>query len=362
MPADAPVFRSDHQSKIDNRDRIALRLQDALTALAKISLVFCGDGASADEVLDVDDYIQTVLIGESLVANRGFNHRDLVRRYRTKPGHIFAGREVAASGISSRYKGQVKKLIDSRDPGFQATDGITSGSAMKVACIAAFFLGDFATLVDNTDRITRITHNSMDARLAALLVTLRFRQIFLEEDDCTDDLRRALVRAIAQLEIANSGFFLETFDQGAILVKKSMDSTRLLAGLNEVIGLSHIATSVPIAACLWSFRPIDLGAVLAGWQVHDKHLIRAGDMAIEHRHWRYQTHKRHFLELGYTGADSKLLNEESSSHFDLDTLFSIAFSLSAAQHGLRQCVQEGELDEFTDNLEVLSKNLVELSA
>lgn len=332
-----------------------------MVALAKVSLVYCLNGATDEELLDVDDYIQTILIGESLVANRGVNHRDLVRRYRTKPGHIIAGREVAASGISSSYQGQLKKLIDSRDIAFRATDGITGGSAMKVACIAAFFVSDFEALVRNTDAITRITHHSTDARLAALLAVLRFRQIFLEKDRSTGHLRSTLLRAIAQLEIAGSDFFLDMFDQGAALVDQPSSPAQLLAELNDVVGLSHISTSVPIAACLWSCRPVEMSAVLATWDIHDKQTMRAGDVVIEHRRWRYQPHRRHFLDLGYTEKDSRLLKAESYSHFDLDTFFSTAFSLVAAQHGIGGCIREGELDELTDNLPMLSRNLIDMS-
>jgi hypothetical protein len=344
-----------------NEERLIGRLEDALLALAKVSLVFCCDGATEDELLDVDDYIQTILIGESLIANRGVNHRDLVRRYRTKPGHIIAGREVAASGISSSYKGQLKKLIDSRDVAFRATDGITGGSAMKVACIAAFFVADVENLVRNTDAITTITHNSTDARLAALLVVLRFRQIFLEKDPSTDYLRSTLIRAIGQLDIAGSDFFVQMFDQGASRVNEPSSPARLLAELNDVVGLSHVATSVPISACLWSFRALDMSTMLATWDLHNKREIRAGDVTIEHRNWQYQAHRRHFLDLGYTERDSRLLKEESYSHFDLDTFFSIAFSLQAAQHGVDDGIREGELDELTDNLHMLSRNLIELS-
>jgi hypothetical protein len=353
--------RNDPRAEAIDKDRIASRLHDSLIALAKISLLYSSEGGSDQEILDVDDYIQTILIGESLVANRGFNHRDLVRRYRTKPGHIIGGREVAASGISARYKGQVKKLIDSRDLDFRADDGITSGSAMKVACIAAFY-EDMAALVENTDRITRITHDSIDSRLAALLTVLRYRQVFRDEENSTGHLRAALAGAIGQLGIAGSEFFLELFDAGAAMVASSEDPVRLLARLNAVIGLSHIATSVPIAACLWSFRRVDLAAVLTGWSLHDKYEIRAGDAVIEHRDWRYEPHRRHFLALGYTAGDSRLLGEDARSHFDLDTFFSIAFSLLAAQYGLQDCVRDGELDEFTDNLDVLARNLVELSS
>ena len=355
------ILRENRSFLVINKGRIASRLRDSLAALAKVSLVYSVDGGTVQEILDVDDYIQTILIGESLVANRGFNHRDIVRRYRTKPGHIIAGRGIAASGISTHYNGQVKKLIDSRDLAFRATDGITGGSAMKVACIAAFYLEDTASLVKNTDEIIKITHNSIDSRLAALMTVLRFRQIFLEQENTTGHLRHALVEAIDYLGFGGSAFFLELFDKGAALVEHGDDPARLMVSLNEVIGISHVATSVPIAACLWSFRPVDLRAVLSNWSLHDKYEIRAGDVVIKHGEWRYQYHRQHFLALGYTASDSRLLGEEPRSHFDLDTFFSISFSLLACQYGIQDCVREGELDEFTDNLDVLARNLVDLS-
>lgn len=347
------------KSPVD-KDRLVSRLRDSLTVIAKVALLYSSDGGTEQEILDVDDYIQTLLIGESLVANRGFNHRDLVRRYRTKPGHLIGGREVAPSGISVRYKGQVKKLIDSGDLDFAATDGITSGSAMKVACIAAFFGEDLDALVDNTDRITRITHASADSRLAAQLTVLRYHQIFFERENSIEWLRNALVDAIQRLRIAGSDFFLENFDSGAALVETHPDSLRLLAALNEGVGLSHVATSVPISACLWSFRPIDLRAVLTGWSLFDHRVVHTAEREIAHSDWNYRPHRQHFLDLGYTVDDSRMLGPDARCHFDLDTLFSIAFSMEAAQRGLQGSVEEGELDELTDNLDVLALNLVEL--
>jgi hypothetical protein len=345
---------------LTDRERITAQLHAALLAIAKVSYLYSGDGSTAQEIMDIDDYIQTVLIGESLVANRGFNHRDLVRRYRTKPGHIIDGREVAASGISAWYKGQIKKLINSRNLDFRAPDGITSGSAMKVACIAAFYADDIAALCANTDRITRITHASADARLAALLTVLRYHQIFAGAKNSTAQLREALLAAKEQLDITGGEFFLELFDAGTVLVDTYEDPVALLIGLNRIIGLSHLATSVPISACLWTFRPIDPLEVLESWTLFNHSEINTGCTTIPHSDWNYAPHRRHFLDLGYTGADSRLLDGEPRSHFDLDTLFSIAFSMLAAQHGLKDLVRGGELDEFTDNLYVLAKNLVEI--
>ena len=343
-----------------DRERIASQLYNALQALAKTSYLYSKDGGTADEILDIDDYIQTVLIGESLVANRGFNHRDLVRRYRSKPGHIIDGREVAASGISAWYKGQIKKLINSRDLDFCARDGITSGSAMKVACIAAFYADDIAALTDNTDRITRVTHASADARLAALLTVLRYHQIFVGANNSTAYLRDALLTAKQQLDITGGEFFLELFDVGAALVDKYEEPVQLLSELNCVIGLSHLATSVPISACLWTFCPIEPHEVLENWTLFNHSEINTGSVTIPHSDWNSAPHRQHFIDLDYTVTDSRLLGVEQRSHFDLDTLFSIAFSILAAQNGLGNMVQDNEIDEFTDNLYILSKNLVEI--
>lgn len=343
-----------------NRERIATQLYNALLALAKTSYLYSKDGGTSEEILDVDDYIQTVLIGESLVANRGFNHRDLVRRYRTKPGHIIDGREVAASGISAWYKGQIKKLINSRDLDFLAQDGITSGSAMKVACIAAFYADDIAALSENTDRITRVTHASADARLAALLTVLRYHQIFVGANNSTAYLRDALLTAKKQLDITGGDFFLELFDAGAALVDNFEEPVQLLTELNRIIGLSHLSTSVPISACLWTFRSIDPHVVLKNWTLFNHFEINTGSVTIAHSDWNNAPHRQHFIDLGYTVADSRLLGVEQRSHFDLDTLFSIAFSILAAQNGLGDMVLGNELDQFTDNLNILSKNLVEI--
>lgn len=356
------IFRPDSSKLAVDEDRIVSRLRDSLAIIAKVALLYSSDGGTDEEILDVDDYIQTLLIGESLVANRGFNHRDLVRRYRTKPGHIIDGREVAPSGISVRYKGQVKKLIDSRDLDFMATDGISSGSAMKVACIAAFYGSDLDALVDNTDRVTRVTHASSDARLAAQLTVLRYHQLFLERENTLDWLRSALTDAIVRLEITGSDFFLENFDAGAALVETHVDSLDLLAGLNAGVGLSHVATSVPIAACLWSFRPIDIRLVLTSWSLFDPHVIHTGGREIAHRDWNYLPHRQHFLDLGFGAVDSRMLGPDARCHFDLDTLFSNAFSMEAAQRGLQGSVVDGELEVLTDNLDVLALNLVELGA
>lgn len=343
-----------------NRERVAEQLHNALLAIAKVSYLYSGDGSTAQEIMDIDDYIQTVLIGESLVANRGFNHRDLVRRYRTKPGHIIDGREVAASGISAWYKGQIKKLINSRDLDFCAIDGITSGSAMKVACIAAFYADDVDSLCANTDRITRITHASTEARLAALLTVLRYHQIFTDSENSTSELRKALLAAMQQLQITGGEFFLEMFDLGIALVDEQADPTELLRELNRGIGLSHVATSVPISACLWTFRPIDPLDVLEGWSLFNHSEIDTGGFNIPHSDWNYAPHRQHYLDLGYSGADSRLLDTQPRSHFDLDTLFSISFSMIAAQYGIKDMVRDDELHEFTDNLFVLARNLLEI--
>ena len=117
---------------------------------------------------------------------------------------------------------------------------------------------------------------------------------------------------------------MEMFDAGAALVEAHNDSLRLLTELNAIVGLSHVATSVPIAACLWSFRPIDIVAVLTKWSLFDHHVIHVDGVQIPHTAWNFGPHRQHFLDLGYTVDDSRMLGADARCHFDLDTLFSNA--------------------------------------
>ncbi|MCP4072888.1 MAG: ADP-ribosylglycohydrolase family protein, partial [Hyphomicrobiales bacterium] len=229
-----------------NKDKIIKRTYDTLAAIAWIGNQYNWD--------DMDDYIQTILIGESLVANRGFNHRDLVRRYRTTPGHIIEENVLTPSGAHQNkikhkglykpklWKGQIWKLLKAFDLNYKAKagDGITDGSAMKVACIAPFYLGNFESLVRNTDKITLVTHNTIEARCAALLIVLRFRQIFLEaEVDNLYYLKNSLEEAVRILNIEKeSQLFIKKLTQGIEITENIQEPSKLLKELSKVVGIA----------------------------------------------------------------------------------------------------------------------------
>ena len=127
-----------------------------------------------------DDYVQTILVAKSLTTSGGFDHADLVARHRSRSGYWIDSKELYPGGVHPSYKGQVAKLQQSDDPLYLATDGVSDGATMKVAAVAARYAGNFNDLVHNTDRVAQITHACIEARLAAVLVALRLRQVFLD--------------------------------------------------------------------------------------------------------------------------------------------------------------------------------------
>jgi len=241
-------FSDEYIFKIIKKNKIIQRTYDTLASIAWTAKQYGW--------ADMDDYIQTLLIGDSLIANRGFNHRDLVKRYRIRPGHIVEGNTLNESGAFSQ--GQIRKLLNgfSLDYADECGTADSDGSAMKVACIVPFYLENFKNLVEYTDKITIITHNSIDCRLSALLIVLRFRQVFLEEDvDNPDILKKSLIRAMDILNInEGSNCFIAKLDTAIEITKEIKTPSWLLKKLNEKIGITNFANSAPITACMWSFR------------------------------------------------------------------------------------------------------------
>ena len=82
------------------------RVHASLAATAWVAWKF-GDAG------DADDYVQTMIVARSLLESGGFDHRDVVDRYRRVPNYRLRGRRLQAGGVSSNYKGQISKLIQS---------------------------------------------------------------------------------------------------------------------------------------------------------------------------------------------------------------------------------------------------------
>ena len=319
---------------------------------------------------DADDYVQTVQIGKSLIACGGFDHADLVARFREPPGYTIDGDVFAPGGVNSWYKGQVRKLLMDPNPLYEAEDGVSDGAAMKMAAVAAFYADDMEGLVRAADRIARITHAAVEARLAAALVALRLRRVLLGIDpDNPGRLVDDVTAAAGLLGVQNdAGFFLARVTDAAELVGRYPGAVDLLYHLSRHVGMKHVAWSTPVSASFWSFhRDTDYG----------KWFRRRGEKVF------YAPHRRFFfrrkLVTGETlhpdvfRADEDHLrdigryDEFMESHgyhwkegLDIDTFLSIAISVLAVRHGLESIAKE--VDEtvrlFGDDLQAMSEGLV----
>ena len=218
---------------VTNQTRLTSRIYRALAATAWTAWKY------ADRE-DADDYIQTILIARSLTSCGGFDHADLVMRHRSPSGYWIDSKELHPGGVHPAYKGQVAKLRQSDDPLYQATDGVSDGAAMKIAAVAARYTGNFTDLIRNTDRIARITHASIEARLAAVLVALRLRQVFL---NVTPNDMSQLVEEITVAAKSGKKTY-DLFSKGKFAwVVDNEDETKLIATMKKASRLMIIGNT-----------------------------------------------------------------------------------------------------------------------
>ncbi len=309
---------------------------------------------------DCDDYIQTMLIAKSLIANKGFNHRDLVSRYRS-PAALSDGTTLGPAGVpvEKRREGQILKLVADDDPLYVAGDGVTSGSAMKVCAVAAYYMDDLEKLVKATDLITKITHASVDARLAATLTVLRYRRVFLNvADDSPWDLEMNLREAVDVLKIGSeSSFFLDVVGRAAEIASAEECSDGVLIALIKEIGLSKLAWCVPVTSCFWSYRA---DGNFDDW--FNNATARVGSIYIKDKEYEESSLRGSVCTeyANYIKAKNYNLPPHALRLMDIDTFLSISFGLIAATKGLG-CVGkdlEKALDFFGDDISGIAEDLV----
>lgn len=311
---------------------------------------------------DADDFVQTMLIAKSLIDRGGFDHADIVRRYREKPGYCLHGHEIGPSGLANEYHGQISKLIRSHDKMYLAEDGISDGAAMKIVPIVAFYLSDFTSMVKHIDLISRITHASTEARMSALLIALRLYQIILQNHDSKEELLDLLNRSMRILKWTNgANFMMERIRKASNLAEKYTNSKLLLLKLAEEIGIGHLAWSTPVTACFWSFCGCTNYNQWFEYQNQDEIDIDGTKIGTRILKKSVFEEDRNYLE------QIQRLEEFQASHghhwrksIDVDTFFSIAFSLIAAEHGIDSIKKECNQAEqhFGENLYEISKCLV----
>lgn len=231
-------------------DVMAHSVYSALAGLTWVNSKFGKPGGS-------DDYVQTILISESLILNSGFNHLDIVSKLRAIPPIVMNNQNLSPGGMAmKRYKGQLSKLIDSNDPCYMAKDGVSDGAGMRTLGIGAYFVNDFKGLVYAASEIAAITHGSIEARLSAVLTALRYRQIFSNDITASPfSLYHQLVRASRMLDLGDKAeFFLNRVNTAAAIVTKFHHPAIQLFQLSKFIGIDHLCWSTPIAATFWSFH------------------------------------------------------------------------------------------------------------
>ena len=362
-PRDEPLDRHALRAPlIPQRTELVGRIIDALSGISWVAWKYGRSG-------DADDYVQTVLVANSLTACGGFDHGDLVTRHRRPTNYRFAGQILGASGIHPDFKGQVSKLLRSSDPLYQASDGVSDGAAMKVSAAAAFYVHDFCSLVENTDRIARVTHATVEARLAALLVTLRLRRVLLGVDpDNVNRLVDDLAKASELLKFGDQAtFFMDRVDRARMIAIHYPSPEKLLYELCRTIGMEHLAWSTPVSACFWSFHcDTDYGK----WFRHqdEKRLSlprsRWGiSRAIHGGTLKPGVHVadvRHLREIGQFDEYTQSHGYHWGTSVDIDTFFSIAINILAARHGVDTI--SGEVSQaadcFGDDLMALAERLV----
>jgi ADP-ribosylglycohydrolase len=313
-----------------------------------------------------DDYVQTIIIAKSLIENNGFNHRDLVKKYRQEPfKNMYLARKFGCL-LPDKYYGQIRKLLNSSNPLYTAKDGITDGSAMKISPVPAFyFYESFEKLISITDQIVRVTHGSVDARLAAILITLRYRQIFSgKEIDNIDSLLKDFDKAVKLLGLEKEGcYFLNKVKVAADLTKKEKDPFKLLIKLVREMGMTHFAWSTPITACFWSYRADNnfkrFNSIFK--KTPTSYVLDDGGK-VSTLETKPSVLKEFERRLTKFDPELKRRHKGLDKGFDIDTFTSIGFSLIAASQGIEPIKDEVKeaIKTHGDDLKNISYNLVYL--
>lgn len=374
---DAPVSGDDYLSFSRRRQERpdSEKLLDSFLAMAWTSRRHGGK-----EWTDSDEYVQTILIARSLLKCDGFDHCDIVKKLASDPDSLL--KHIGVGGLHydqlqpDSRQGSIWKLVNNYEIEYMANDGYLDGAAMRTLPIAAFYGDDLKKLVLFTNKISRITHAHLDARLAAILVSLRFRQLLFPVKQGVCALMNEMRLAIEILgSHKNSRFFMARCKAAAEISKKNTDTFKCLSTLIENVGMKHLAWSTPISAVFWSFR---LNGQYERWL--PPRAQRKGEI-------NYATFNGELVVRGNNDTPFRLssdlyadkMNFEDSSHvkflrnlkgdnitcgdrkgMDVDTFFSIAYSLLAILHGIEEIelmAKSAAAQIFRDDLKAIANKL-----
>jgi hypothetical protein len=277
--------------------------------------------------IDADDYIQTMIVFESLVEKHGFDHADLVMRYRAERPTKIAGITIKNNGVD--HVGQMHKLKQDPNPLYIDDIGFTPGCAMKAMPLGVWHkkFDDTVLLADN---ITRITHGTAEARLVGVLTALRYRHALLEIDN-PDILIQDWTTAAKTLNLYGT----TAWDCVNRSVQRAKDIIATSCGVEALckllrrVGLMYFAWSGPISAIFWSYVvDVTFKKIFMHVGSDKKFTINSEQILVDNDvHNEYASHvKKHHVKW------KRWLNEPKTGRQDSDTFFSIAFSIASIRN------------------------------
>jgi hypothetical protein len=284
-----------------------------------------------------------------------------------------------------RNKNAIWFLCRSNEKLYLAKSGLTDGAAMRVAGIAAYYTESFEKMVEVVNNISRITHSFAEARIAAILVAIRFHDIFNGIDNSPADLIIKLQKACAIIGLEeDSSFFIKKCKLAAKIATLNSNPEHCLIELLQKIGMNKLSWSTPISATFWSYHEdVNFEYYLSSPQ--QRYRVTSGGALVEAREIRLRDKHDSLKVYDYTSTiaevhaedrehirglfdkEGLLISEERidqafPSRLDIDTFFSISFSLLAAKNGLGNLNAEASRISqfvFKDNINLISRQLVE---
>lgn len=355
---------STNSGLFDTRDHsisLTERIYNSLTAMAWVNAKYGDDR-------DADDFVQTIIVAESLLASNGFCHKHLVSCMRKIPQITMNNKILEKAGVKSSYKGQISKLLNSSDPLFAAIDGVSDGAAMRTLGIGAMYRNKHDELVSNSIKIASVTHGSIEAKLSSLLTSLRYAQLF------TGDIAVSPLVLYEKFKIAanllfpqeKTKYFLTQTYKAARFACRIQDPMKLLRLLAKHIGITHLAWGTPIAAVFWSFHAsTDFSRFFKGYSSREIYVgdnddynprLKTDEMAINLNSFSKKQkvlEVRHLKKIGEFD-DFKKCHKHHYGFLDIDTFFSISISMLAARNGISGIFPELQRYNSVFNVDMLA--------
>lgn len=355
LPTDTHFTESDKTTQTGLWETSAVRVMSVLAASAVAYAV----------VEDADDYVQPMTVVKSVAALGRVNRAAMVAAFRSKPGYSIDGVELYFGGVRPSYKGQLSKLLASTDLDYQATDGISDGSAVR-SLFAPYFTCDFDEMLRLSDLVCRITHAAADARMAAALMGCRVWQLLHDQHSAPVAAGENLLEMLeytAQFLNLDGAFFIGRC-RAAHRICCALDRQPPDLKLRELvakIGLHHAAFGAPVTSAFFSlWHP--------GWDlVASGHTgLSLGNTLFVPQQTEAETYalaEERFKQVGEYDAYMAAHGYHWRNSFDADTFIGLVWGLSAAQahypYKIQTLVERGQ-EMFKDLWPDLARRLVQI--